>query len=179
MTWAGVLVGRVQIAFRKNASKLARTCLCIRPLACTQVEKFVLRFPRAADRGARSRRSAKPASVRSAKKLRSLARPRAGYMRRYNAHKLRRFGCPPRARAPVPYSLRAVWVLVPSDRRKGKSRKHQHGPSTRAEETHTSCDVLGALGRSTGQTRLNFISQKLVKTCQDVPLYTALAMHTS
>ena len=34
-------------------------------------------------------------------------------------------------------------------------------------------------GKNTGQTRLNFISQKLVKTCQDAPLYKAFAMHTS
>ena len=34
-------------------------------------------------------------------------------------------------------------------------------------------------GKNTGQTRLNFISQKLVKTCQDVPLHMAFGVHTS
>ena len=34
-------------------------------------------------------------------------------------------------------------------------------------------------GKNTGRTRLNFISQKLVKSCQEVPLYKAFAMHTS
>ena len=76
-------------------------------------------------------------------------------------------------------SFRAVLVLAPSDRRKEQSRKHQQDPSTRAEETHTYCDILGDLGLGTGQTRLNFISQKLVKTRQDVPLYKAFGVHTS
>jgi len=50
-----ILVGRVQISFRKNSSKRVRRRLCIRPLRCTQVERFVLRCLRAADRGPRLR----------------------------------------------------------------------------------------------------------------------------
>ena len=34
-------------------------------------------------------------------------------------------------------------------------------------------------GKNTGRTRLNFISQKLVKTCQEVSVYMAFVVHTS
>ena len=70
-------------------------------------------------------------------------------------------------------AFRAVLVLPPSERRKEKSRKQEHDPSTRVEEMHTNCAsvlVIWPGSRTAARACENGLRQIDEKTSQ---LYTA------